>query len=492
MKFIFTPLLAFIFVIVSGTLHAQHLNDRINRLGNRILEQSKTLGSYVSIIKDGKVIYSSAFGYNDPDSKMLINDSTIFPISSNTKAFNSILLSQLVEKEQLDFDAPIKTYLPKLEFNDEYITKNITLTDLLTHRWGLPRYDFTYFLMSEEEEKRPNKTVFNKLKYLTPSAPFRTQFSYGNNQYVLAAYLLEEITHTKWENQLDRQLLKPLNMHDTHCDLDRYLSSKNKSFGYQNKSEADIMHVAPLYKVSGMGNMFSTIRDLEKWAAFLLKDNSDILSKEYVDYTLSSHFNLGFEEPFEGFSHMGYGFGWFIFDYFGHKVVLHHGDNIGHKSIVVLLPDDNISFVMVANEGMSSYGFPFAMSYSLLDLFLDRDIADWCDRLLPMDEMIKEEHSTEMLEPTAFPLENYCGEYAHEGFGTIKVYMNDIRLMVKVGAYVDLLEPWKANTFIAYAEEFMEESTFEFIVEENKIIGLRTNVIEPTVDPIEFKKTNFE
>jgi len=377
MKFISTFLLSFAIIVASGTLNAQDLNDRIDSLGNLVLEKSGTLGSYVSIIKDGKVIYSSAFGHNDPVSKTQINDSTVFPISSNTKAFNSILLSQLAEKEQLDFDAPIKTYLPDLELKDKYITNNLSLTDLLTHRWGFPRFDFTYFLMSEEEEKHPNKTVFDKLKYLTPTAPFRTQFGYGNNQYVLAAYLLEELTKTKWEKRLTDQLLGPLNMQNTHCDLDRYLNSKNKSFGYQNKSEADIMHVASLYKVSGMGNMFSTIRDMEKWATFLLEGNKDILTKEYIDYSLSSHFNLGFEEPFDGFSHMGYGFGWFVFDYFGHKVVLHHGDNIGHKSIVVLLPDDNIFFVMVANDGMSSYGFPFVMSYSLLDLFLDRKIEDW-------------------------------------------------------------------------------------------------------------------
>lgn len=477
-----------ILMLTASAVLSQDNKDKIDSLGQILLERTGTTGSYVSICKGDSVIYSSAFGYNDPESKTRINDSTVFPISSNTKAFNSILLTQLMEQDQLDFNTPIKQYIPDLEFKEDYITDNINLTDLLTHRWGIPRYDFTYYMLSEQEKQNANEAVFRKLKYLELTSPFRTQFQYGNNQYILASFILESITKEKWESQLSEKLLQPLNMYDTHCDLERYIKSVNRSQGYQNKVPVDIKLVKPLYEVSGMGNMFSSIRDLEKWSKFLLNGDDSILSKELINYNLSSHFNIGFEEPYKGFSSMSYGFGWFIFDYFGHKVVLHHGDNVGHQSLIVLMPDDGLSFLIVANEGMQSYGFPFSMAYSLMDLFIGQRIKDW-GSLLPMNMDINKDSIIEQPDPLTLNIQDYQGEFLHEGFGTIKIYLSKDKLMIKAGAYSDELTHWNFDTFKAYSEEFQIESTVNFILNDKKeVISIQTDLIEPGIEMIEFKK----
>lgn len=470
------------------TATAQNFHHTIDSLGEVILARTGTIGGYVSILNSDSVIYSSSFGYNDMETKTSLNDSTIFPISSNTKAFNSILLTQLLSQDRIDFETPIKEYLPDLEFKESYITNHINTMDILTHRWGFPRYDFTYYMLSDDQKNRANQAVVNKLKYLETTAEFRTQFQYGNNQYILASFLLEKITGNKWEKQLSNYLLEPLRMSDTHCDFERYLNTTNRSKGYQNKNEVDIKLVKPLYEVSGMGNMFSSIRDLEKWSRFLLNGNDSILSKELINYNLSSHFNLGFEEPYEGFSSMTYGLGWFIFDYFGHKVVLHHGDNVGHQSLIVLMPDDDLSFVIIANEGMKSYGFPFCMVYSLIDLMIDRKINDWCS-ILPMDVNMISDSILVKPEPLTIDIKNYKGEFIHEGFGTIKIFYVDNKLMIEAGAYLDELRHWSGNTFRAYSEEFQTESRIEFILNSKKeIVSIKTDLIEPSVDKIEFKK----
>ena len=472
-------------------INAQTLHEKIDSLGQITLNESGTLGGYVSIIQSDSVIYSEAFGFNDKRAQSRLNDSTIFPISSNTKAFNSILLSQLVEKEELDFDKPLKTYLPKIEFKSEFITNNINLTDLLTHRWGIPRYDFTYYLLSNEEKKNANESVFNKLKFLEISTPFRTRFQYGNNQYIIAAYLLEELTGNKWEDQLNTQILIPLEMNDSHCELTGFIDCKNKSIGYQNKEEVDIMLGAPLYEVSGMGNIFSSIRDLEKWSKFLMNGNDLILTKEFINYNLHSHFNIGYEEPYQGFSNMEYGFGWFIFDYYGHKVVLHHGDNVGHQSLIVLLPDDNLSWVIMANEGMKSYGFPFTMTYFLLDLFLDEEEKDW-NTILPNNSAFNLKYPDSLIVQNKIPtlkLKKYAGEYSNDGFGLLEFYMLDGKLIIHAGAYTDELTHLKNNSFRAVSEEFKEDYIFTFEVnEDDEVVSVKTDLIEPTIDLIEFKK----
>ncbi len=463
----------------------------IDSLGKVTLEKTNTTGAYISIINKDSVIYSSSFGYNNIKTKSSISDSTVFPISSNTKAFNSILLSQLVQKDILSFDEPLKTYLPDLEFKNNFITTELTLIDLLTHRFGFPRYDFTYYLLSDEEKINPNEAVFKKLKFLETTSSFRTKFQYGNNQYILASYLLERIKNEKWENILLNNILIPLNMSNTHCNLDKFILDKNKSIGYQDNKEVDINYVAPMYSVSGMGNMFSTIRDLEKWCIFLNGTNDSILSKELIKYNLSGHFSVGYEEPFPGFSSIQYGLGWYIFDYFGHKVVLHHGDNIGHQSLIVLLPDDNISWVIIANEGMSSNSFPFRMTFYLLDIVIKNKLNEW-NKLLERGNSVFFRYPDSLKVKNAPPklsLDRYEGEYFHEGFGKIKIYLKNKKLNFSAGDYIDTLQHWEFDSFRAYAEEFKEDYIFKFIVNsQNKVIGLETDLIEPQIGLIKFKK----
>lgn len=484
MKFLISTLL----LVLIESANAQNFHTIVDSLGLTILERSNTIGSYVSIVKGDSLIYSSSFGYNNPDTKTPLTDSTIFPISSNTKAFNSILLTQLLETNQIDFETPIKQYLPDLQFKDNYTTNHINTMDILTHRWGFPRYDFTYYMLSSDEMLNANQAVVNKFKYMEPTVEFRTKFQYGNNQYILAACLLEKITGIKWEKRLRDEILEPLKMYDTHCDYEQFINSTNRSLGYQNNKEVDIKLVKPFYHVSGMGNMFSSVRDLQAWSNFLINGNDSILSEALIDYNLSSHFNVGYEEPYEGFSSMTYGLGWFIFDYFGHKVVLHHGDNIGHQSLILLMPDDDISIVIIANEGMKSYGFPFCMAYSLLDLMTDRNINDWCS-ILPGDVNIVSDSTLKEPEPPTVDIKDYQGEFLHGGFGKIRISLLEEKLMIDAGAYKGELIHWSANTFKVYSEEFQTESRFEFILNSKKgIVSVKTDLIEPSVEMIQFKK----
>jgi len=486
-----TFILLLLFLISVIDTIAQINTQLIDSLGQITLEKTGLTGAYLSIIKDDSIFYSSAFGYNNPHTKLQINDSTTFPISSNTKAFNCILLSQLVEKGALDLNEPIKTYLPDLKFKNDFITSEVTLTDLLTHRFGFPRYDYTYYLLSDKEKENPNKSVFNKLKYLETTSSFRTQFQYGNNQYILAAYLIEVLTKNKWENLLNQQILSPLKMSNTHCDLERYENSKNMSLGYQNGKLIDIQLAAPLYSVSGMGNMFSTVRDLEKWCKFLMNGNDSILSPQLLRHNFKGLFAVGYEEPYPGFSSLEYGLGWFVFDYYGHKVVLHHGDNVGHQSLVVLLPEDKISWIIISNEGFSSKSFPFRMTFSLLDLFLERKLNDW-NTLLSTNSKVYLKYpdslKTKNTNPT-LSIRKYDGEYFHEGFGTIKIFIVDDKLRVQAGSYSDELIHWEYDSFISYAEEFKEDYIFKFeLNDKNQIISLKTDLIEPKVGLLEFKK----
>ena len=461
----------------------QNLITTIDSLGKATLFYTSTAGAYISVSRDDGRFYSSSFGFNDAKEETFITDTSSFPISSNTKAFNSILLAQMVDRNNLSWDAPIKSYLTDLKFESQYVTNHLNLTDLLTHRYGYPRYDLTYFMLSEEEEN-PNRAVFNKLRYMEQLHGFRTTYNYGNNQYILAAYLLEQLTKKKWETLLEERLLEPLGMNQTHCDLDQYLASEGKVLGYQGEE-----HALAQYRVSGAGNMFSTIRDLEKWCNFLLEGNSDILSKAAIDETLSAQFTVGREEPYEGFSAMQYGYGWFVFDYYGHKVVMHQGDNIGHQSMIVLLPDDNISWQIISNEGFDSPSFPFVMTFSLLDLMTGQELRDW-NKTLPQPGPPQLNHPDSLREKNTeatVPYMDLVGTYEHKGFGKIRIFIDGGKMQFAAGDYSGFLKYWENDSYRTYSEVFKEDALFTFF-KEGEQVYMKTDLIEPSIDPIKFEK----
>ena len=470
--------------------YSQFNELEIDSLAQVNLKASKTVGAYISISRGDSLLVSSAYGVKNLEDRTKFTDSTVFPISSNTKAFNSLLLSKLAEENKLDFYRPIIEYLPDLRFKDDYITSNVTLIDLLTHRVGIPRYDFTYYMLDDEQENA-NEAVFRKLKYLDAAVPFRTAFQYGNNQYILAAFLHEQLTGDKWEKSLQQNLLNPLGLKDTHTSLKRFKADPHRSLSYQDSLEVNIDHVAPMYEVSGMGNMFSTVRDLQKWGDFLVNGNDSVLSKDYVDFNHMGHFSIGYEEPYPGFSGLQYGLGWFVFDYFGHKVVMHHGDNIGHQSLVFLLPDDKLSGVIVANNAFGKRSFAFTTLFGILDMATGRKLNDWNELIPSQNDFVpKHPDSLKTIDKVApAELRKFTGSYHHEGFGDIKIFIGeDEDLMLNAGHFRARLEPYQPNTFKCVVKVFDEDYIFKFKEKEKGIISLETDLIERTLPPIEFKK----
>lgn len=463
----------------------------LDSLGNHLLKSSNTNGAYVSIQKNGSVIYSKAFGYRNKALKQPFDAETVFPISSNTKAFAATMLLQLDEQGLIDISQPVINYVPDIEFSDPYLTSNATTIDLLTHRCGLPRYDFTYITIDPERTQNANEILFHKLKYMKLYPGFRTQFGYGNIQYIIGAHIYEAIAQEKWETGLSKHILEPLSMTGSHCDYKRFKQTENRSQGYINGEKTDVAYDAGIYTISGAGNMFSTINDLEQWTHFLLHGNDSILSKLYLDFALTPQFSIGYEEPFDGFSSISYGLGWFIFDYWGHKVVLHFGDNAGHQTIIVLLPDDAISWTIVANNASQKAGFPFWMTFSLLDMFANDTLNNWVERF-PVDnsENIRypDSLSDRSVQPT-LPIKTYCGEYVNEGLGSITIVERNNSLYAEIGRLTAEITHWKGDSFRMYLKKYNEDHIINFIVDEtNKVAALTTDMVEPSMGMEKFDK----
>jgi CubicO group peptidase (beta-lactamase class C family) len=133
------------------------------------LKRYKTPGMGVGVIKDGKVLFSGGFGYKDLDTKEPIDGDTIWGIASCSKSFTATLIGMLVDDGVLDFDKPVKDYLPDFKMYDPFATAECTLRDMLCHRTGLASYDAVWsdVTITDREE------LWQRLQYLKPNLPFR-------------------------------------------------------------------------------------------------------------------------------------------------------------------------------------------------------------------------------------------------------------------------------------------------------------------------------
>jgi CubicO group peptidase (beta-lactamase class C family) len=119
--------------------------DGLDRLVADVMREWRVPGLAVAAIKDGTVVLSKGFGYRDVEKQLPVTPQTLMAIGSNSKSFTVTLMGMLSDEGQLDWDKPVRTYLPDFELHDDVSERLMTPTDLVTHRSGLPRHDGMWF-----------------------------------------------------------------------------------------------------------------------------------------------------------------------------------------------------------------------------------------------------------------------------------------------------------------------------------------------------------
>ena len=144
------------------------LTNGFDEWAQEIMEEWKIPGMAVGAIKDGEVVILMGYGYRNLEDQQPVTPQTLMAIGSNSKSFTVVLMGQLVDEGKLDWDKPVKHYLPDFRLWDDYATEKMRVKDLVTHVSGLPRHDALWFGRSSSR-----KELYERLRYLEPSTSFR-------------------------------------------------------------------------------------------------------------------------------------------------------------------------------------------------------------------------------------------------------------------------------------------------------------------------------
>src|SRR5262245_44649143 len=206
----------------------------------------KVPGLAVSVVKDGAVIYLEGFGERDRERGLPVTPHTRFALASGTKAFTTLALGLLADEGKLDWDTPLRQFLPAFKLHDPFASERITPRDLVTHRSGLPRHDLVWY-------KSPfsRADLVRRLQYLQPNKDLRAFWQYQNLMYMTAGYLVEQLTGLTWEVFVQQRIFEPLGMRDSNFSVEVSQAAEDHALPYREKD--DQLSQMPFYKQFAVG-----------------------------------------------------------------------------------------------------------------------------------------------------------------------------------------------------------------------------------------------
>lgn len=459
---------------------------------SKAMEEWKVPGLAVSIVKDGEVIYSSGFGYRDLEQKLEVTPETLFAIGSCSKAFTAVTMGILVDDGKLEWDKPVREYLPTFKLKDPFVSERMTPRDLVYHRSGLPRHEFMWYGSSAARE-----ALFNRLQYLELSKDIRTAFQYNNLMFMTAGYMVGRIAETTWEDFVDVRIFKPLNMKDSNFSVENSKKASDFSLPY-GKKEEEVVEIPfrNIDTIGPAGSINSNVMDMANWLLLNLGNGKfgekQIISEASLKEIHAPQVIMSTNLQEDLFYSM-YGMGWVVTAYRGHLLLLHGGGIDGFLAHVSFMPKENIGIVLLTN--LSPNPLTQIIPFNAYDRLLGLDQAPWIERIRQQEKKAREEAEKAKKEkdedrvPNAtpsHPLEAFVGDYENPGYGVFSVVKDGERLKAKYNSFEFPLDHYHFNIFEMEYEMFNITMKVSFFTDIKGNIGSLAVQMEPTVDDIVF------
>ena len=420
----------------------------------------KIPGLAVTIVKDGETVFKKAYGVTDIYSEHKVDDETIFMMGSTTKAITALAIGILVDRESLHWDDKVITHLPYFKVNDIYITNELTIRDLLTHRAGMPNTDMLW------ASGLPANEVLSRMQFVKPTYSLRSDFIYQNVMYLAAGKVIEQVSGISWTEFLHENIFEPLGMTRTFAHGEEGFSTGNYVLPHNIiKGKLDTITHLSTKEIAPAGDIWSSISDMETWLKFWtnggLLNGNEIVSKKTFDELFKPNSVIPKEKfyPTTKLTYpkwTTYGLGWFQQDYKHHDLDFHTGSLPGLIAILGLVREQNFGVYVFGNVDHAE--LRHAIWLKAIDLFLDKDNSrDWHDETfelygkLKADQQEKQNKTKKARVVNTTPslgLNQYEGTYLTNTLGALTILRHGATLQFKLNkTYQGILEHWHYDVF---------------------------------------------
>ena len=453
-------------------------------------------GLALAIVKDDAVVLSKGYGVRERGQPTPVDERTVFAIGSVTKAFTAAALGMLVDEGKLGWDDPVTAHLPGFQLYDPYVTREITLRDLLTHRSGLPRGDLIWIGSDFDRAE-----ILRRVRYLPPRWSFRSHYGYQNILYLAAGEVVAAVTGRSWDEFIRERIFAPLGMTDSSTSVTALADTANVATPHaavdgrvQPVPYRNIDCIAPA------GAINSNVADMTQWIRLLLADGqyggNRLLSADTMSELFTPQTVMGLAAPevkaygpqIRGHTHfVAYGLGWMLYDYRGRKIASHTGAIDGMRAALGLIPEERLGIVVLTNLNFENLA-P-ALMFKVLDAYLGvrpwDSLATWLTEARAADERAEQKWATREKERVSnttpsCPLAQYAGVYEDAYCGRLTVTREDGALVLRYGqSHRGDLTHWHYDTFlVTWRQRHLDRSFATFAL--NSTGTVETLTLEDT------------
>jgi CubicO group peptidase (beta-lactamase class C family) len=492
-------------LVFAACLPAQAPPPDLDAFVGKALTAFDTPGAAIAIVKDGKVVLARGYGRRRLGDPARVDAHTLFQIASNTKAFTTAALAMLVDERKLGWDDPVTTHLPWFQLSDPYVTRELTVRDLLTHRsgLGLGAGDLLWY-----HSEHPRDSILHRIRYAPVASSFRSEYAYDNVLYVAAGEVIPAVTGMSWEDFVQKRIFAPLGMREARLTA-RGVRPEDNFADAHSKVEGRLTVIArdTFDATNAAGGVVANVSDLAKWMIVQL-DSGRVRQGSAPGPRLWSVERT--REMWAGQTIMPvpdlppalapylpnfllYGLGWDLRDYRGRKLVTHTGGLDGMTSRTLLVPEARLGVVVVTN-GESPLST--AVAWHVLDRYLGAPPTDWLARLTEYvrssetegrEAERKAEASRRKGTRPSLPLAAYAGRYTDRMYGDLTIADEGGRLVLRFShspALTGDLEHWQHDTFVArWRQRNIPDAYVTFALEpDGSIETMKMAALSPLAD----------
>ncbi len=467
-------------------------------------------GVSIAIVEDGRTTLARGWGVRKLGEAAPVDAATIFQTGSTGKAMTAAALAVLVDEGKIAWDDPVIQHMPWFRMYDPWVTREITIRDLLVHRSGLGLGQGDLMFVPRTHLTR--KQTVERVAYLKPKTSFRSAYAYDNILYAVAGQLIEEVTGQTWEDFIRARVLRPGGMNNATSDSEERFATPNRSWPHARLS-GPLRGIGPQQALderdelgrngAPAGGLALSADDMAAWlriqlAHGALPDGERLFSEKQAMEMWAPVTPMPITplpdtlKPAQP-TQQAYALGWQVQDYRGHRIIQHGGGVFGSITRVVMIPDKNVGFAIMMNSEDS--GMLLGLTYDLLDHYLDQPdhgwIQKWEDwyqaRLAGGVAFLKQSKTSPAQSGPSLALARYAGRYRDPWYGDVVIGADKKGLTIDFTSTPRMagrLDHWQYDSFVTrFDDPAIEPAYVTFALDaDGKVTGVTMKAVSKIAD----------
>jgi CubicO group peptidase (beta-lactamase class C family) len=477
-------------------------NPKIDQVAENAMKTFDVPGMSVAVIKDGTIVHSKGYGVKSITTGEKVESSTNFGIASNSKAFTAAALAILVDEGKIKWDDKVIQHIPEFKMYNDYVTKEFTIRDLLTHRSGLGLGAGDLMVWPDGHNFTP-KDIINNIQFLKPVSDFRVKYDYDNLLYIIAGEVIERVSDQSWTDFVTKRLLEPIGMTNSAANWHLVKDKKNAIAPHvpiDGKLQVIDRYTNTIF--DGAAGIYSNVDDVAKWLQFNLDkgkvNGKQIISEKQMKEMITPQTlqKVATTQPYNSLF-KAYGLGWQLQDYNGKLEVSHTGGLEGIVTQTIFYPQLNLGIVVLTNQ-QSGVAFN-SVSNTIKDYYLGNPEKDWVgfyDNLMKSrvaeadgitNDVWKTVEANQRNNKLKIDIKSLVGTYKDNWFGDVEIYEKKGKLIFESKRSPQLtgeLFFYKDNTYaVKWYNRYFHADAFVFAkMKDGKLAEFKMKAISPMTD----------